>query len=123
MIFMKIRLYPIKIYLITPIITFFVIFNLFLIFLSFFWVLFQVRNSGEQVFLHYNVLFGVDRIGDYHQIFNLFFIAVLFFIINFLFSWFFYSRDKMISYFFNIFSIVVNIFIFIASVLLVFINT
>lgn len=120
---MKIRLYPIKIYLITPIISFFVIFNLFLLFLSFFWVLFQVRNSGEQVFLHYNVLFGVDRIGDYHQIFNLFFSAVLFFIINFLFSWFFYSRDKMISYFFNIFSIVVNIFVFIASVLLVFINT
>ena len=119
---MKKRIYPFRIYLITPKILIFNIINIGLVALSFFWLLIQIPNNNEQVFLHYNILFGVDRIGSWGQIFYLPLIALLFFLINFVFAWFFYSKDKMISYFLNICTLIINIFIFIASILLVFIN-
>lgn len=117
------RIYPLKIYLLTPIIFLLSFLNLFLIFLAFCWIIFQIKNTGEQIFLHYNILFGVDRIGDWWQIFSLPLLAFSLFLVNAFIAWFFYSRDKIISYFLLISSLIINIFVFLASILLVFINS
>ncbi|MFA5211043.1 MAG: hypothetical protein WC414_00885 [Patescibacteria group bacterium] len=120
---MKMRIYPLKIYLITPVIAIFSAINLFFILLSFFWLIIQIPRNIGQVFLHYNILFGVDRIGSWGQIFILPLTGLLFFLLNEILAWFFYSKDKMISYFLNICSILLNIFVFVAVILTVFINT
>ncbi|OGY47425.1 MAG: hypothetical protein A3J65_04735 [Candidatus Buchananbacteria bacterium RIFCSPHIGHO2_02_FULL_45_11b] len=79
----------------------FVKFNLFLSLLlntglwaGLFW---RLKGFSESVPLHYNIYFGIDRLGPYYQLFFLPFLGLLFILINFSLGAAFFSKEKLLS--------------------------
>jgi hypothetical protein len=73
------------------------IINLLLIILAyiFAWYLYQNISSNLMV-LHYNVLFGIDRVGDPREIFTLPLLALIVFILNTIVSISFFRKKHFI---------------------------
>jgi len=94
------------------------VFNL----LSLVWLILQIKPQVDPIFLHYNILFGVDFIGPWWQIFFLPAIGLLILIINTVLSWLFFQKDKFGAYLLLGVALLCEIFLFIATVLLVFLN-
>ncbi len=119
---MKIDLYPLKLYFKRkPIIiagTLGLILNLSAGLL----LLFQVPHRQGDYFLHYTILFGVDRIGSYQEIFTVPLWGFTIFILNLVVGWVVYSYDAFMAEITQYVSVVVQALIFIAAILLVFLN-
>ena len=103
--------------------------NLFIFILAFLaniaswvWVLWNIRPQEDTLFLHYNILFGVDYIGEWWRVLFLPITGLLIFIINFVLGWLLFHKDKFISIILNSISLLCQIFILIASSILVFLN-
>jgi len=91
--------------------------------MSWLWLFWQLRPiSSSAIFLHYNVLFGVDLVGSWTRAFILPGIGLAIFILNGVVSWYLFNRDRFASYLLNIVSLFCQIGIFTASVLIVFLN-
>jgi len=58
---------------------------------------FLLRPVTDAVILHYNVYFGVDMIGEPDQAYWLPAIGLILFMINFLFSIYFYAKKERIA--------------------------
>lgn len=79
----------------------FIKFNLFLslwlnagLWAGLFW---RLKDAAEFVPLHYNIYFGIDRLGPYYQLFSLPFLGLLFIAVNFLLGAAFFSKEKLLS--------------------------
>ena len=79
-------------------------------------------QTSEQAFLHYNILFGVDAIGESWKVFYAPFLGFFILIINALLGWILYRKDKFMAQILNFITCLCQIFIVIASFLLVFLN-
>lgn len=63
------------------------------------WVLFILRSSGSLNPIHYNIFFGIDRVGPWYFLLR-YPVAVLgVLIINFALGYFIFARDKYLSYY------------------------
>lgn len=93
-----------------------------LIVFSWIWLFLQIPRDAEQVFLHYNILFGVDKIGLYREVYLVPLMGATVTMVNFLLAWTVYRKDWFFSYTIVAIGLVVNIFIAINSVLVVFLN-
>ncbi|MFH0854275.1 MAG: hypothetical protein V1891_02175 [bacterium] len=80
-------------------------------------------NSEAQLFLHYNIYFGIDWIGSWYEIYLYPLAGLSIIIINYIFAIFFYSRDKMISYLFACGATFAEIIIFAAGLCVIWINS
>jgi hypothetical protein len=71
------------------------------IFIVFMWVYAAVylRPADEPLFLHYNVVFGVDLIGEWWKLLYIPFSAMSLFLVNFGLSWWVYGQDKVLGRF------------------------
>ena len=120
--FSKIKTYPLKLYIRKWPVAIFgglaAILNLF----SWVWLMVQIPDMGGQMFLHYNVLFGVDYIGEGWRMFLVPLLGLVIFIINMLASWILYRRDVFMSYILVGVTALCQIFVVIATVLVVFLN-
>ncbi|MBI5221361.1 MAG: hypothetical protein HY979_00965 [Candidatus Magasanikbacteria bacterium] len=58
-----------------------------------------VRATTDSVFLHYNVVFGVDLIGEWWKVFYIPLSALGIFLLNFGLSWWLYGQDKILGRF------------------------
>ncbi|MBU0597856.1 hypothetical protein KKF61_02565 [Patescibacteria group bacterium] len=58
----------------------------------------KVKPQEDPIFLHYNIYFGVDLIGNWYLIFLMPAIGLACFFINLVFSYIIYKRSKIISY-------------------------
>ncbi|MFA6427466.1 MAG: hypothetical protein WCW16_03405 [Candidatus Magasanikbacteria bacterium] len=116
------RIYPAKLFFLSlPILVLTilgVLFNL----ASWVWLLLEVPHSTEQVFLHYNILFGVDKIGSWGKIFLVPLIGLIILLANIFFGWLSYAYDKFMSQVLLTASVIAQIFILIASILISFLN-
>lgn len=83
---------------------------------------FFIPLQVESIFLHYNIHFGVDLIGPREQIFSLPFLGWLAALLNFILSYFLYHREKKLSQLLGFATLVLQIFVAIEAVFLVFIN-
>jgi hypothetical protein len=118
---MKLRLYPLKLYFFSiPIITM-VSLSLFLNLFSWFWFKSQLPNTSE-LFLHYNVLFGVDYIGESWRIYFVPLLGIIILFVNFLIGWFLYKKDKFMAHILNFTTLICQIIVVMVSFLLVFLN-
>jgi len=88
---------------------------------SWFWLKTQLPNTSE-LFLHYNVLFGVDYIGESWKVFFVPLVGLTILSVNFFLGWLLYKKDKFMAYILNFVSIACQIFIVMASFILVFLN-
>jgi len=119
---MKMKIYPIKLYIIDRFNLFVLIPSAILIIIGAIWLFWQTKPQDDYIFLHYNILFGVDLVGEWWKIIHLPITALIIFIINFIISWFIFSRDKFASRLINAVNLYCQIFIFIAILLIVFLN-
>ena len=74
-------------------------------------VLFKIRPIGGNIFLHYNILFGVDLVGDWTKILILPIGGLIIILINYSLGLFFYKKEKMISIILGLTALSVQIFL------------
>jgi len=87
------------------------------------WLAAQIRPQTELIFLHYNILFGVDYVGEWYKVYYVPLTGWLIIIFNFLLGWFFFSRDKFIAILLNIVNVLAQIFLALTAAILVFLNS
>jgi len=119
---MSSKIYPLKLYLRHKTIIILLGFSLALNVFSWLWLLIQIRPQKELIFLHYNILFGVDLIGQWWKVFYIPLVGLIIILANALLGWLFFNKDKFIAKFLNFVSLFCQIFLFIVSALLVFLN-
>ena len=83
----------------------------------------RINWNLERIFLHYNIIFGVDRLGDAGDLWYFFFGALGVLIFNYFFSLFLFTKDKVLSRTIMFLSGVWQIFMFIAISLIVSLNS
>ena len=86
------------------------------------WIVLRIRPQEDLIFLHYNILFGVDYIGEWWRVYFVATTGLIILIINFLLGWLLFNKDKFVSIIMNIVSVVSQIFLLIATAILVFLN-
>ncbi|MBP9732481.1 MAG: hypothetical protein KBD29_03430 [Candidatus Magasanikbacteria bacterium] len=119
---MEYHLYPLKLYFRKiPVVVLMSVGALLNVF-SWVWLLLQVPRTAEQVFLHYTILFGVDQIGEPGQVYYVPLMGLALLILNFFGGWVLYRRGWFYSYTLLAIGVVVNMFVAISSVLVVFLN-
>lgn len=116
------KLYPIKLYILHKPNLLFVGFSILVNILTWLSIIFQIRPQDEPIFLHYNILFGVDYIGDGWQIFLLPVMGLIIVLVNFVIGWSLFSRDKFVSLILGVATLLCQIFLFVASAILIFLN-
>lgn len=77
-------------------------------------VLRYIHPTTEQIFLHYNIVFGVDLIGAWWKLYLLPAGGLLIFLVNHLLSLHFYGDDRFLSRLINIATAVIMFFLFLA---------
>jgi len=82
----------------------------------------NVGPSLDRVFLHYNIVFGVDLVGPWWNLYYLPLIGFIMLTINTAFSYFIYKTDKFLSRLLNFWSVFIHIFLLIAVLLLIRLN-
>lgn len=79
------------------------------------WYLLSHFHSGtEQIFLHYNIIFGVDLVGNWWQIFYLPAGGLLALLVNYFFSWYSYGTDRLLARFLSVWTALATFFLVIA---------
>ena len=85
-----------------------------------------IIHAGAQgagmMFLHYNIIFGVDYVGDWWKIFVMPGIGLGIIILNFGGAIYSYNTDKLLSRIITVFTAVLQIFLALAVYLIVDIN-
>lgn len=79
------------------------------------WFIFGMIDPNlERLVLHYNIIFGVDRLGETKDLLFFFFGSLLVLIFNYILSLFLYTKDKIISRTIMFFCAIWQVFMFIA---------
>jgi hypothetical protein len=83
-----------------------------------------IRAGEDPIWLHYNVYFGVDVIGDWWQAYVLPAMGLFFFIVNFTLAYhFFNTKERIAAHLLFLASILIQISIIIAEVPVIIINS
>jgi hypothetical protein len=59
---------------------------------------FAYATEDNQIYLHYNIYFGIDNIGIWYYVFILPVLGIFIIALNNILAYFFYLKDKFISY-------------------------
>lgn len=81
-----------------------------------------IRSDADQIFLHYNIIFGVDLVGDWWRIYFLPLTGVLVILLNYFFSLMFYSVDKFLARLMIGWVLFFHLFLMVGAILLVRLN-
>ncbi|MFA6391431.1 MAG: hypothetical protein WCW66_01575 [Patescibacteria group bacterium] len=81
-----------------------------------------IKPSLDPIYLHYNIYFGIDLIGDWYEIYIIPLSGLLIILVNYLAGVILYPSNRVLSKLVVLFAVPVNIFLTLASVLLAFIN-
>jgi len=89
----------------------------------FFYLFFSFQKlQGGSIFLHYTVHLGVDLIGSKSQIYFIPLGAFLITLLNFILAYFLYLNQKNLARLLVVATVLIQVFLWIASAFLVFIN-
>jgi len=119
---MKKQLYPLKLYLQTLPNKVLLGSNLILNILIWGWLGWYISPQESPIFLHYNILFGVDLVGSWWRVFVIPVVGLSIIIVNTVVGWTTFHKDKFIAYFLNSTALICQIFLFISAYLLVYLN-
>lgn len=88
------------------------------------WLLFwsKISRRDEMVFLHYNIYFGIDLIGEWYKVFLIPLSGVFIIIANSFLALTLFARSKFISYLLFITSFLCQVILIIASLAIIWIN-
>ncbi|HYE59996.1 MAG TPA: hypothetical protein VEA18_02320 [Candidatus Kapabacteria bacterium] len=85
-------------------------------------ILGYVRPQDDPIFLHYNILFGVDLLGVWWKVYYVPLGGLAILLTNALIGWLLFQKDKFISYLLLGGAMVCQVFILIAAILLILLN-
>ena len=119
---MKINLYPLKLYAQRPRLLGLALMALLINISTWAWILWQIPKEGDQLVLHYNVIFGVDRVGTFGELLYLPTLGFVILVVNYIVGWLVFKSDRFLSGLLIFSALLVNIFGFIDGLLLVFLN-
>ena len=114
--------FPIKIYLKDTWILSSLISAILMFFYIIFYVVRFIHPTGEQIFLHYNIIFGVDLIGVWWKMYLLPAVSFFIILVDFLISYLYYRHNRFISRLMAFTAAVLQVFLVIATVLIVDLN-
>ncbi|MBT3419391.1 MAG: hypothetical protein HN726_03855 [Candidatus Magasanikbacteria bacterium] len=86
------------------------------------WLLWYIQPQDGFIFLHYNILFGVDYSGEWWRVLYLPLIGFLIFCVNAILAWLLFHKDKFIAQLLHAVSLFCQIFLFIIAQILIFLN-
>lgn len=89
---------------------------------SWIWLATHIHPHLGQVFLHYNILFGVDLVGPWYAVYTLPLAGLCIFLLNGMLGWVLFKQDAFAAYLLNTIALVVNTLLLVSSALLVFLN-
>jgi hypothetical protein len=81
-----------------------------------------VTGSESNIPLHYNIYFGIDKYGPWYHSFILPLSGLIIWLMNVLIAFLIYSKKSLIAYFFTAASLLAQLILFIAAILIVLIN-
>jgi len=119
---MKLDFYPLKLYFSTLSIAIFSGLALLINLFNWVWLWIQIPSGEEYLFLHYNILFGVDKIGNSWKIFYIPLLGLFILIVNVFLGWILFKKDKFMAQLLNFVALLCQLFIVIAVFLIVFLN-
>jgi hypothetical protein len=99
--------------------------SLILVLLTFLLPLWRIAPMvGKQDFipLHYNIYFGIDRFGPWYYVFVPAALGFTLLVINIIFQAAFFRRESVLSYFFAIATVVVEVVLLVAMIFIVLLN-
>lgn len=114
--------YPIKLYLKNKVIALTLLLGITLNLGTWGWLLWNIHAQEDLIFLRYNVLFGVDLIGEWWKIIYLPITGLCIIFINAVLGWILYSRDSYVAILLHVAAVLCQVFILIAALILVFLN-
>ena len=120
--FMAEHRYPLKLFLRQLPIRIMVIITIILNLAAWGWLIWHIRPQEAPLFLHYNVLFGVDLTGNWFSVFYVPFAGLAIFGLNTMLGWMLYQRDKFVPQVLMGIAMMCNAFVLIQAALLVFLN-
>ncbi|MEK7131265.1 MAG: hypothetical protein AAB797_00835 [Patescibacteria group bacterium] len=82
----------------------------------------SIGSDAGQIFLHYNIIFGVDLVGDWWKIYFIPLAGILVILLNYIFSDLLYSVDKFLSRLLSCWVLFFHLFLMIGAILLVRLN-
>ncbi len=88
------------------------------------WILLMIniKPQEDQIFLHYNALFGVDLIGPWYKVFYLPLSGILILLVNVIIGLMLFRKAKAIGYISGAVSLILQVVILIAAHLLILLN-
>jgi hypothetical protein len=102
-----------------------ILLSIFLFFLTLalpIWRIVPIASTQPFIPLHYNVYFGVDRFGHWYSIFVLPILGFLFLILNSALQVHFASREKILTRFFAVSTVFLELIFLLAIVLIILLN-
>lgn len=94
-----------------------------LLWIFLYWKLKPLSFEGDGVIpLHYNIYLGIDYIGPWYQCFSMPALGLFVLAVNSFLAFLIYLKQKILSYFLVSFSLIIQIFLLIAGVLVVLLN-
>lgn len=85
-------------------------------------ILFELEPQEEAFFLHYNILFGVDFIGEWWRVLYLPAGGLIIFLVNAFLGWVAFREERFAAYLLLAASVLCNAGIYIAATLLILLN-
>ena len=70
-----------------------------LVLLAVLWILLKLRSSGSLNPIHYNIFFGIDRVGPWYYLLRYPAAVLGVLALNFALGYFIFARDKYLSYY------------------------
>lgn len=84
--------------------------------------LLPTAEGGKYIPLHYNVFFGVDKFGPWYMVFQLPLFGFLIIIINSLFSFRFFEKEKVLSIFLIAAALLFQVMLLVAMYFVILLN-
>ncbi len=82
----------------------------------------KIPRTGEQIFLHYNIMFGIDLVGEWWKILFAPISGAAVLIINYLLSFTLYSANRFLARLLAVFTTCFETLLLIGAVLIVRLN-
>lgn len=79
-------------------------------------------DSSGQIFLHYNIIFGIDLVGDWWNMYFLPAAGLLVVLANFFLSLVFYAQDRFLARLVSVWTVFFHAFLLAAVIFLVRLN-
>lgn len=86
------------------------------------WLLWKIRPQVDPIFLHYNILFGVDYIGEWWRILFLPLTGLIILLLNAIIGWLMFRQEKFVAYLLNSITLICQIFLLLTSYFLIYLN-